>query len=208
MIEAGVDEAGRGPVIGPLVVACVVLDEKGVSALRGIVRDSKKLIPHKRLKLSKLIRNVALEVKTRVVEPWEIDWAVENLERGLNELEAIVTAELVNELVSPVFRVYLDSPDPLPKRYAELVGRHLKRKVEVVASNKAEDTYVHVAAASVIAKVERERLINDLKAVYGDFGSGYPSDPKTRGFLLRYLRERRELPPIVRRSWKTLLKLE
>lgn len=208
MIEAGIDEAGRGPVIGPLVMACVVLDERGVAALQGLARDSKKLSPGRRLRLSKFIRSVALEVKIRVVEPGEIDWAVENLQRGINELEAITAAELINGLTTLISKVYLDSPDPLPERYRELVRRHLKRDVEVVALNKAEDAYTHVAAASIIAKVERDALISSLKERYGDFGSGYPSDPKTREFLLTHLREGRELPPIVRRSWGTLLKLK
>lgn len=208
MIEAGIDEAGRGPVIGPLVIACVVLDERGVAALRGLVKDSKKLGPERRLKLSKLIRSVALEVKIKVVGPVEIDWAVENLRRGINELEAITAAELINSLTSPISGVYLDSPDPLPERYGELVRKHLKRDVKVIALNKAEDAYTHVAAASIIAKVERDALISSLKERYGDFGSGYPSDPKTREFLMVLLRERHELPPIVRRRWRTIRKLE
>lgn len=207
MIEAGIDEAGRGCVIGPLVMACVVLNERGVSTLQGLVKDSKKMSREKRCRLSKLIRSVALEVEVRVVEPEEIDWAVESLERGLNELEAVSAAELINRLVSPASKVYIDSPDPVPERYAMLVRKHLRRSVEVVALNRAEDAYPHVAAASIIAKVERDALIGCLREMYGDFGSGYPSDPRTREFLKRCLGERGTVPPIVRRSWKTLLRL-
>ena len=200
------DEAGRGPVIGPLVVACVVLDEEGLAALRGLVRDSKSLTAGARLRLYSLIQRVAVEVGIRRVDPEEVDEAVAHLERGLNELEAMVTAQLVGGLRVAVSRVYVDSPDPRPGRYAEIVRRHLpasRRDVEVVAANRAESIFPHVAAASVVAKVERDRAVEELKRVYGDFGSGYPSDPKTRRFLAEALR-RGEIPPIVRRSWRTL----
>lgn len=207
MIEAGIDEAGRGSAIGPLVVACVVLEEEGLKVLRGLVKDSKKLSPSMRSRLYPLVLRAAVEVRVEIVGAEEVDWAVENLERGLNELEAMVAAELVDKLLSPVSRVYIDSPDPVPGRYAELVKGYLNRSVEVVASNKAEDSYLHVAAASIIAKVERDERIESLKREYGDFGSGYPSDPKTRRFLSECLRGERKMPPVVRRSWGTLLKL-
>jgi len=207
VLEAGIDEAGRGPVIGPLVVACVVLDERGVKVLRGTVRDSKKLSPRARERLYGLILRVAAEVRVRVVEPREVDRATEELERGLNELEAMVAAELINSLSSAVRRVYVDSPDPLPERYADLVRRFLARDVEVLASNRAEDLYPHVAAASIVAKVERDRRVEQLRRLYGDFGSGYPSDPRTRSYLLSLVESGKPLPPIVRRSWRTVREL-
>lgn len=209
VLEAGIDEAGRGPVLGPLVMACVVLDDRRVATLKGYVKDSKKLSARQRSWLYSLIMKLALEVKVRVVEPFEIDDAVLHYERGLNELEAIIAAGLIDSLSTPVERVYIDSPDPIPQRYAEIVRRYLRSKrTEVVALNKAEDLYVQAAAASIIAKVERDKAINELKEIYGDFGSGYPSDPKTREFISRILKEGADLPPIVRKSWRTLLKFK
>jgi ribonuclease HII len=207
--EAGVDEAGRGPAIGPLVVACVVLDSAGLAFLRGYVKDSKLLTPRARSRIYRLIEAAAEEIKLKVLEPREVDWAVENLPRGLNELEAAATAELIDSLENPVEVVYVDSPDPLPGRYAEMIKSRLRRAgVEVVAANRAETLYPHVAAASIVAKVVRDGIVEGLKREYGDFGSGYPSDPKTRSFIERFLREGAELPPIVRRSWKTLDRLK
>ena len=211
-MEAGVDEAGRGPVIGPMVVACVVLDSRSTNFLRRIVRDSKLMAPIDRRRAYSLILRVAREVKIRVVEPWEIDEAVEGRGiRNLNYLEALIAASLINSLELRIEKVYLDSPDPVPERYAEIVKRYLSEdlrgRVEVVAANNAEHLYVHVAAASIVAKVRRDELVAELRRVYGDFGSGYPSDPKTRAFLVRLLKEGGRLPPIVRRSWQTLRKL-
>lgn len=206
-LEAGVDEAGRGPVIGPLVIACVVADEEGIAALRALVRDSKRMSRAAREGVCRIARSVAREVCIRAIPPSEIDWAVATLERGLNELEAMAVAELVNSLSNSVEVVYVDSPDPLPSRYAALIERYLRRGVKVVSSNHAEDLYPLVAAASIVAKVERDSIVEGLKAEYGDFGSGYPSDPRTRAFLRRICERKGELPPIVRRSWATLEKL-
>ena len=208
MSEAGVDEAGRGPVIGPLVIACVVLNSTGLAFLRSYLRDSKELTPRARSRIYRLILSAADEIKVRVLEPREIDQAVESFERGLNELEAVATAELINSLEQHVETVYVDSPDPLPDRYAEMIGSRLRRSTAlVVAANHAESLFPHVAAASIVAKVERDRAIEELKREYGDFGSGYPSDPKTRRFIQQLASQGRELPPIVRKSWKTLDKL-
>jgi len=205
--EAGIDEAGRGPVIGPLVVACVVLDSAGLAFLRSYVRDSKALTPRARSRVYRLIESAAEEIKLKVLQPNEVDWAVENLPRGLNELEAIAAAELIDSLESRVEVVYVDSPDPIPARYAEMIASRLRRASVVVAANHAEALYPHVAAASIVAKVVRDSIIEELKREYGDFGSGYPSDPKTRSFIEEFLREGLELPPIVRKSWGTLRRL-
>ncbi len=206
MVQAGVDEAGRGPVIGPMVIACVVLSSNSAKLLRGVARDSKKLSPRNRKKIYQLILEVADEVKFRVVEPPEIDAAV--AAKGLNRLEARVTAELLDQLTSNIELVFVDSPDPQPDRYAALIKSLLARRdVDVVAANNAELLYPHVAAASIIAKVERDKLIAKLRDVYGDFGSGYPSDPKTIEFLRKLAESRVEYPPIVRKSWRTLLKV-
>lgn len=206
MVQAGVDEAGRGSVIGPMVIACVVLSSNSAKLLSGVARDSKKLSPRTREKIYRLILEVADEVRFRMVEPPEIDAAV--AVKGLNRLEARVTAELLNQLTSNVELVFVDSPDPRPDRYAALIKSLLvRRDVNVVAVNNAELLYPHVAAASIVAKVERDRLVAKLRDVYGDFGSGYPSDPKTIEFLRKLAESRVKYPPIVRRSWRTLLKI-
>ncbi|MDW8004834.1 MAG: ribonuclease HII [Thermofilaceae archaeon] len=208
MNEAGVDEAGRGSVIGPLVLACVVFDEKGIFSLKGLVKDSKELRPQARKRLYNIIKKSAIEVKVEVLQPNVIDWAVQNLERGLNDLEAMATAEILSSLKHNILTAYLDSPDPIPSRYAERVQLHLRKgDIKIVASNHAESVYPHVAAASIVAKVERDREVERLRNLYGDFGSGYPSDPKTRRYIQKVLEVDGRLPPIVRVSWRTLQRL-
>jgi len=207
---AGIDEAGRGPVIGPMVMACVVVDKRSLPFLEKLgVKDSKALSPAARSRLSKSIARIAVEVRLRVVSPEEIDSAVWGVTaRNLNDLEAKVVAELINNLGSAISIVYLDSPDPNPARYAEIVRSYLRVKdVEIVADNKAEEKYVVVATASILAKVKRDAIIKELEATYGPLGSGYPSDPRTREFLVNWVKEHGSLPPIARKSWETSKKI-
>jgi len=208
---AGIDEAGRGPVIGPMIMACVAVRKDLCQVLIELgVRDSKTLSPIARRRVSKTIRGLAAEVRTVVVEPHEIDAAVEGIgARNLNDLEARVAAALIDSLETDVYVVYVDSPDPKPERYASAVTGYLRRRrgVRVIADNDAESKYAVVAAASIVAKVERDKIIRSLERIYGPLGSGYPSDPRTREFLERWVRERGSLPPIVRRSWKTAKRL-
>jgi len=206
----GVDEAGRGPVIGPMVLACVVCERDRLSSLVALgVRDSKSLTPARRERLYKHITGLALEVGVKVVGPKEIDESV-GTHFNLNRLEAKVTADLIRSLKHTPSLLYVDSPDPVARRYGELLTRLLEERgikgLEVIADNRADRKYVVVSAASVVAKVVRDRIIEGLKRFYGDFGSGYPSDPRTLSFLRSWTRTGR-LPPIVRRSWATLKKL-
>jgi len=201
---AGVDEAGRGPLIGPMVVAIAAVSrEKEDLLVRIGVRDSKALTPSRRRALRALLERVLDYYALRVVEPAEIDEAAS---RGqLNLLEARVFAELVRQAMSRVELevVYIDSPDPVPERFGRLLASLVGERVRVVAENNADARYAVVSAASIIAKTERDRIVEELKKKYGDFGSGYPSDPKTREFAERWLREHGEPPPFARKSWST-----
>jgi ribonuclease HII len=78
----------------------------------------------------------------------------------------------------------------------------LQFPVQVISEHQADRNYPVVSAASIIAKVERDHTIEELKCNYGDFGSGYMSDPKTKNFLYTLARKRGEYPDFVRRSWK------
>ncbi|MBU0761453.1 MAG: ribonuclease HII, partial [Candidatus Altiarchaeota archaeon] len=69
--------------------------------------------------------------------------------------------------------------------------------------HKADDKYAEASAASILAKVERDRDIEKLKDIWGDFGSGYPSDPLTQDFI-RKLREKGAYPDFIRKSWSTV----
>ncbi|MFZ8855142.1 MAG: ribonuclease HII, partial [Thermofilaceae archaeon] len=180
MQVAGVDEAGRGPLLGPMVIAIASISrEKEELLVRMGVRDSKALTPSRRRALRALLERVLDYYAVRVVEPAEVDEAVSKGQ--LNLLEARIIAELVRQAASEVELevVYVDSPDPVPERFERLLTSLIGEGVRVVAENGADAKYVVVGAASIIAKTERDRIVEELKRKYGDFGSGYPSDPKT-----------------------------
>jgi ribonuclease HII len=201
----GIDEAGRGPVIGPMVMAIAVIDD--MDKLKNIgVRDSKELSPQGRSRLLNVLRSILTYMDYEVIEPEIIDRYV--YLNALNKLEAEVAVKLIGRALRIVnlVRVYIDSPDPNAKRYGDLIRRSVG-SVEVISMNKADKLIPIVSAASIIAKVTRDSIIEELHREYGDFGSGYPSDPRTIGFLRNWVREHGDLPPIVRRSWSTIRRL-
>jgi len=202
MIIAGVDEAGRGAVIGPLVVAGVSVGEESLSRLRELgVRDSKKLTPTRREELYDLILQVAEGVVILKSWPEEIDRAVRH--GGLNELELRLMALALRSL-SPDL-AFVDAPQARPHSFTLMLSS-LVPGVKLVAEPMADAKYPVVSAASIVAKVERDLEISRISAEYGDVGSGYPSDPRTREFLRRSIKG--EIPPIVRRSWLTIIRME
>ncbi len=198
----GIDEAGRGPVIGPLVVAGVKVEDKKV-LMDLDVRDSKKCTPQRRERLYGEIKKRA-ECEVRVVSAREIDELRRRI--TLNVLEVNIYAQIVSALQPAV--AYVDSVDTDEERFAVDILKLLDQNVEIVSRHKADDIYPEVAAASIIAKVERDALVKAIQRQIGrDIGSGYPSDPVTRRFMVEWYREKGELPPHTRHSWKTAKKI-
>lgn len=200
----GIDEAGRGPVIGPLIIALVVFRDTYAEFLRDLgVKDSKLLTPQKRLFLFKAILDLSKTVLVAILPPNIIDrWVSKNL---LNRLEAKVISELISRL-PPKFRIYIDAPSS-PKSFLsylyEFLPRHYHQKL--IVENKADKKYIVVSAASIIAKVIRDMQIKRIKNILGlDFGSGYPSDPKTKDSLGTILKI---APKIVRKTWLPVKKI-
>jgi len=138
----------------------------------------------------------------RKVQPTEIDRALSG--KGLNYLEARIMAELLEKTSASV--VYVDAPQSNPRSFETLLRFLSGSKVDIIAEPFADKKYPLVSAASIIAKVVRDQEIGKLKKVYGDFGSGYPSDEKTRRFLASLISSRK-IPQIVRKSWQTYLKM-
>lgn len=211
-ISCGVDEAGRGPVIGPMILACVCLDDAGVERLKGLgVRDSKKISPRRRVALEPEIKKVCVEWVIAKISASEIDRMRKKM--SLNLLEAIKTAELIVSLKVKPDKIFIDATDSIAGDYKIRIVDHITKIKpdyvfpEIVCEHKADDNYIPASAASVIAKVERDRFIEGLKETYGDFGSGYPSDELTQKFVRHLVREG-NLPSFVRRSWETVDKLK
>lgn len=208
-LVGGADEAGRGCIVGPLVVAGVSATRSGVRVLKELgVRDSKKLTPRQRETLYPEILKVCSRAYWAHIEPAEIDHVVMTGKkfRKLNYLEAIYFAKVIDQL--DAHRVTVDASDSVPKRFQDNICDHLKTPCSVTALHKADRDYPVVSAASIIAKVERDRQVERLRRRHGDFGSGYPSDPSTRIFFIERMRRGEPLPGYVRRSWKTWSRLE
>jgi len=203
MLVAGVDDAGRGSVTGPLVIAGVLLEKEDLPKLTELgVKDSKLLSPHRRETLAVEIKRIAKKHSIIKLTPKEIDKVVQTGRKlhRLNRLEAQAMAKVI-ELLKPDV-AYVDASDVLEERFKQHITEYLPFKVEIVSEHKADRTYPIVSAASIIAKVERDREIAELKAKHGDFGCGYPTDPKTISFLQKCLEKLGEYPDFVRKSWK------
>lgn len=208
MLVAGVDEAGRGCIIGPLVIAGVLMKEQKLPILRRLgVVDSKLLSPKKREVLYKEIILLAENHHVIKLLPYQIDRVVEsNIKlHKLNRLEAQNMTQIIN-ILNPS-EAYVDAADVLEKRFKQHIQEGLTVRAKIIARHKADRIYPIVSAASIIAKVERDREIAALKKTYGDFGSGYLSDKKTLKFLKQWLEINFDYPDCVRKSWKTAKRL-
>ncbi|MCX8170600.1 MAG: ribonuclease HII [Candidatus Bathyarchaeota archaeon] len=208
MLICGVDDAGRGPVIGPLVIAGVLVDEDGLdSFIRMGVRDSKTLSPNRREHLAHEILKVVRDYRVVKVPPSEIDNIVGSGRRlnRLNRLEARVMASIIRDLKPNI--AYVDASDVVPERFKQHILEEIPFNVKIISEHKADKKYPVVSAASIIAKVERDREIENLKNKYGDFGSGYPADPKTIRFLRDWVERYGSYPDFVRKTWKTAKKM-
>jgi len=203
MLVAGVDDAGRGSVLGPLVIAGILMKEEELPKLTQLgVKDSKLLSSHRRETLATEIKRIAQKYSVIKLTPKEIDNVVETGRKlhRLNRLEAQTMAKVI-EMLKPDI-AYVDASDVLEERFKQHILECLPFEVELISEHKADRTYPIVSAASIIAKVERDKEIAELTNKYGDIGCGYPSDQKTIDFLQQWLEKWGEYPNFVRKSWK------
>jgi ribonuclease HII len=203
MLVAGVDEAGRGCVVGPLVVAGVAVKSENLQLLAELgVKDSKLLTAKKRESLYPEIVKLSENLHIIKVPPAQIDKVVfsSRVLHKLNRLEAQTMAKIIDALRPD--EAYVDAADVLEQRFGNHIGECLRFKTKVVSEHKADRTYPVVSAASIIAKVERDAEIAKLKVRYGDFGTGYLTDDKTMVFLKRLLEKDGDYPSCIRKSWK------
>ena len=200
ILICGIDEAGRGPVVGPLVMCGLLIkeeDEKKLIKLQ--VKDSKLLTRERREFLFDKIKNVSSGFEIIIIEPEEIDKAVNNHDGlNLNRLEARKSALIVNKLKPD--KAIIDAPSNNIASYKDyLLGFIEDKKIRIVLEHKADLNYPVVSAASILAKVTRDREIEKIKKEIGiDFGSGYMSDQKTVEFLEKHYEDYSHL---FRKSW-------
>lgn len=196
----GIDEAGRGSVLGPLVVCGVAIEENRVKYLERLkLRDSKKLSPKRRMVLSRKIKKIA-ECYPVKITAQDID-LLRSKDVNLNEIEKIAMKKIIGDSEPDIS--IIDCIDVKPKRFKAEIETY-KENLEVVAEHKADDKYAIVSAASIVAKVERDSEVQKIRKEFKEIGSGYPSDPKTIAFLKKTPYE--DLPDFVRKSWATVAK--
>ncbi len=198
----GIEEAGRGPVIGPMVMAGVTIEEKDLFRLDHI-KESKLLTPVQRERFFKEIKKIVKSYEIIVLSAKEIDEALNSEDLNLNWLEAITTSKIINKL-QPT-KAILDCPSNNIQSYSDYVKKNLEKDIKIIAEHKADLNYPVVAAASILAKVTRDAEIEKLKKQYNiDFGSGYPSDETTQ----RFLKENWDkYPSIFRKTWSSYKKV-
>ena len=198
----GIDDAGRGSMIGPLVIAGISIEKKNIKKLKSIgVRDSKKLAPKTREILYKKIIKIVDNYHIIKIPPKTIDRYVSN--HNLNHLEAETMAKIVLKLHPDTS--YVDSCDVDYKRFGKEISA-LSSNAKIKSSHHADSRIIVVAAASILAKVNRDKSIHRLNKKF-NLGSGYPSDKKTIKSVKKILNSYKRPQPFIRTSWKPVQKI-
>jgi ribonuclease HII len=201
MLIGGVDEAGRGSILGPLVVAGVSVRQSRLAKLREMgVRDSKLLTPQARAGLVEGIKSVAESFYVYAIDIAEIDDSV--LLKGLNRLEAKAMAHVIGRIGAD--EVFVDCCDTNPDRYRDHIASHLAKSPKIHSMHHADRHNIAVSAASILAKVERDCEIQKLRRRHRNIGSGYPSDEKTMLFIRNWVARKKCAPVFARKSWKPM----
>lgn len=202
MLVCGVDDAGRGSVIGPLVIAGVAIERKNLRRLSRLgVQDSKTLSPQRREELYSKIIDIADDWAATKIQPRVID---SNVRRHmLNIVEARNMARVISKIQPDT--AYVDACDVNFKRFGEHVSSMLSKpcSAKIRSYHKADSRFVIVSAASIIAKVTRDRAIEKIRKNH-NVGSGYPSDPKCVAFLKNHAKSDKLPPKFARKSWETI----
>lgn len=223
----GIDEAGRGPVLGPLVVAALAWKGEGELEEMG-VKDSKLLSPARRAylfdRLEKIGGHCILEIPAEGIDEARRSMTINHLE--VLAFSSVLSSMIQNnEILHPdlpsgctlsmktpssgIDHVIVDAADTSEDRFGRQVlnfYNELTRgpKISITSRHKADLHHPVVGGASILAKVTRDRRISELEEEIGrKIGSGYPSDPVTREFLGSWIREFGRFPHFARRSWKT-----
>jgi ribonuclease HII len=201
----GVDEAGKGPVLGSMFAAAVVADPDHLPADVG---DSKAIAPERRGRLASEIRARAAGVATAEVPVSRID----DPETDMNSLTVEAHARAIDQVLAaePMPGTAADGPTGLvdagdtdADRFGRRVADRLDAAVDLSAEHGADASDPLVGAASIVAKEAREGHVATLRETFGDVGSGYPSDPTTRAFLSDWVDDHGSLPACARTSWET-----
>ena len=199
----GLDEAGRGPVIGPLVVAGVTFEDDS-ELIEYNVRDSKKITPKRREVLARKIKEISINYEILIIPASDIDDMRKVM--TLNEIEVNAFIKVIKKLKPET--CYVDSADVNEKRFGRDILSGLSFKSDIISEHKADEIYPIVGAASILAKTKRDEEVKKIEQKLENMldlslGSGYPADPITQKFLKEWVNKFGKLPPHTRHSWKT-----
>ena len=199
----GVDEAGRGPVIGPMVVVGLKLKDDA-KLIEYRVKDSKKIAPPRRKILAQKIQEIASNYEILIIPAKDIDDMRKVM--TLNEIEVNAFAKVIKKLKPDI--CYVDSADVNENRFGMDILSILSFKLEIISKHKADEIYPIVSAASILAKTRRDEEVQKIaqnleNKINLPLGSGYPADPITKRFLRAWIEKFGKLPPNTRHSWKT-----
>lgn len=198
----GIDEAGRGAVVGPLIIAGAMFRENDLPKLKALeVRDSKELSPSRREELEGKIKDLAADFVVVSISAHTIDEM--RSVKNLNRIEIDYMVDIIKTLKPD--KVIVDSPEANTEKIKnEILGKLGDLKVEIVSENYADKNYPEVSAASILAKVVRDKAIKGLESrLEVEIGVGYPSDERTIEFLKWVLKKYKSYPEFVRKSWIT-----
>ena len=207
MLILGIDDAGRGPVIGPMILAGCLIDDKIEKELKKLgVKDSKQLTQKRREFLSEKIKELAETFEVVLAYPEEIDGKNKD-GVNLNSLEAEKMAEVINKINKGYgkIKVVVDCPSVNIAKWKDFLKTKIDNlsNLEVVCEHKADVNHVAVSAASILAKCVREIEMDKLKEKFGkEIGSGYCSDPSTKKFLKENV-QKHDDAGIFRKTWST-----
>ncbi|MBU0466616.1 MAG: ribonuclease HII [Nanoarchaeota archaeon] len=214
MLLLGIDDAGRGPIIGPMILSGVLIDKEQEKKLkRHNIRDSKTVLQSERVKLARFIKENSLSHKITKSFPAEIDETLSSEGTNLNTLEAQKAALIINSINIQKYqkekiKVVVDCPSINTTAWCNTLLGFIKHKdnLEIHCEHKADANHVSVGAASILAKTTREEEVAKIKKQYGPIGSGYPADPDTKEFLKKHGKEFKD-SGIFRKTWQTWKKM-
>lgn len=193
--------------LGPLVICLATVEKEREGELKKIgVKDSKLLTPKRRENLYDKITKICNEFV--VMKTTAASLNDEMKKCSLNEIEAMELGKALSLLKTPPEVVYIDSPDTVAGRFCTRIRKYHSGEEQLVCEHKADFNYPICSAASIIAKVERDAVIGEIKKeLRCDFGSGYTSDDRTIKFLKENM-HRKEVHKYIRKEWKTIEKLK
>lgn len=209
MLVLGIDEAGRGPVVGSMFIAGVLVSEENEKKLKELgVKDSKMLSEKQRERLRKHIERLASEIHFVEITASEIDQKRKYM--SLNELEALKISELIETFKKKARRLIIDCPDPTGTKFMRRIDKYVSLEKlgleEKIVEHKADVNYPSVSAASIIAKTERDRHVKELEKKFKIvLRTGYSHDPAAIAFLENH---KGEFPEFVRKSWDTAKRIK